>query len=147
MAARLLVTVIAAWLAAGCTDIRDYSGTWHGARVGDAAPLRVGFAPDAEATLDVEQVDLRWLRARLTIDGDALDDALIQPNLGAEADVLSDVTFSGAPVRVYFAFAPAADGNGDPLVVVALYDDDRIEIRVMRGGPAPLYGIFALRRA
>jgi hypothetical protein len=29
-------------------------------------------------------------------------------------------------------------------VIVALYDDRRVEVRILRGGSAPLYGIFAL---
>ena len=41
--------------------------------------------------------------------------------------------------------AEATDGGGDALVVVSLYPDDRVELRVLRGGPSPLYGIFALR--
>jgi hypothetical protein len=142
---RLLALVALLSGLGGCVDLRDFDGTWRGARIGDAAPLRQGFAGDASATLVIEHADLQTLRARLTITGDVLSDALIQPLAGAEADVLSGIRFDGSPVRVYLAFAPASDGGGDPLVVVALYDDQRIEVRVLRGGTAPLYGIFALR--
>jgi hypothetical protein len=61
---------------------------------------------------------------------------------GAEADALSSMTFAGSPLRVYIAFADAPDG---PLTVfVALYDSQRIEVRVLRGGVNPVYGIFKL---
>jgi hypothetical protein len=141
----LAIVPLALALLVGCVDLRDFAGSWSGTRIGEAAPLRQGFAADATATLAIERADLQTLSARLTISGDVLQDALIQPLAGAEADVLSGIQFDGSPVRVYLAFAPAADGGGDPLVVVALYDDQRIEIRVLRGGASPLYGIFALR--
>jgi hypothetical protein len=63
---------------------------------------------------------------------------------GAEADVLAGITFSGAPLRVYLAFAPVPDDAGEALVVVALYDDRRVDVRLLRGGTVPLYGIFAM---
>jgi len=68
---------------------------------------------------------------------------------GAEADVLAGITFSGAPLRVFLAFAPMADGRGDALVIVALYDDHRVEVRLLRGGTPETqrYAIFALREA
>ena len=54
------------------------------------------------------------------------------------------MTFNGGPIRVYLAFVPVTDGDGDAMVMVALYADDRIELRVLRGGPKPLYGIFEM---
>ncbi len=130
--------------ATGCLDVRDFEGTWRGDRVGDAAELRVGFADDARCELTIEQVDLRSLRARLTIDDDSISDALIQPIAGTQADALRELTFDGSPSRVYLAFAETSDGGGDATVFVALYNDDRVEVRVMRGGSQPLYGIFRL---
>ena len=38
-------------LGGACLDLRDFEGTWTGARVGEAAELRVGLASDASATL------------------------------------------------------------------------------------------------
>jgi hypothetical protein len=58
--------------------------------------------------------------------------------------VLSGISFGGAPLRVYLAFVPIPDGGGEALAVIALYDERRIEVRVLRGGSQPLYGIFAL---
>lgn len=130
----------------GCTDLRELEGTWSGPRIGTDPILNIGFRDGASATLEVERVDLDGLRASLTTSGDELLDAEIRPLPSAEADVLGDITFVGSPARVYLAFAEANDGGGDALVLVALYEDDRIEVRLLRGGPTPLYGIFALER-
>ena len=61
-----------------------------------------------------------------------------------EADALAGMTFTGAPLRVYLAFVAMPDTSGEALALIALYDDHRIEARILRGGAAPLYAIFAL---
>jgi hypothetical protein len=129
---------------AACTDVRDATGTWHGPRVGDAAPLKVGVADTATATLDVTSIDKHGMAGTLTVDG-ICNAAPVASLAGAEADVLSGITFAGSPLRVYLAFVPTTDGGGDALAVIALFDGDRIEVRVLRGGATPLYGVFALR--
>jgi hypothetical protein len=128
----------------GCQDVREYAGTWTGARVGDDA-VRQGFTANTSATLRVDSIALQSLDARLTTSDGRFDDVAIVPLSASEADVLSSMTFDGAPVRVFVSFAPATDGGGDAMVLTALYADERIELRVLRGGPAPLYGIFTLR--
>lgn len=133
-------------LVAACNDVRDYEGAWTGARVGDSPVLRVGIAGDATASLEIGAVDKHGLSGTLTVDG-VIDAAPIASIEGAEADVLAGMTFAGSPLRVYLAFAAASDGGGDALAVIALYDDERVEVRVLRGGATPLYGVFALRPA
>lgn len=126
---------------AACNDLRDFQGAWNGSRIGDNPVLRVGIDPAAHCTLAIDGIDAHGLRGRLTIDS-LLTDAPLVSMEGAEADALASMTFAGSPIRVYLAFADAPDG---PLtVLVALYDSRRVEIRVLRGGAAPVYGIFAL---
>jgi hypothetical protein len=125
-----------------CSDLRDFHGQWKGPRVGDARPLDLNV-PDGNATLSIDRIDSHGLAARLTVDG-LLPETVLTSIPGAEADVLSGITFSGAPLRVYLAFVPVPDGGGDALAIVALYDDRRVEVRLLRGGSAPLYGIFTL---
>jgi hypothetical protein len=127
----------------GCNDLRDFRGLWAGQRVGEGTALQLNV-PDGAATLAIDRIDARTgLTARLTVDG-LLPETAITSLPGAEADVLAGITFSGAPLRVYLAFASVPDGGGEALVVVALYDDRRVDVRLLRGGTVPLYGIFAL---
>jgi hypothetical protein len=130
----VLLTLVA------CNDLRAFRGQWRGARIGTDAPLRVGAG--SSATLSITQIDTHGLTARLAVDG-LLPETAITSLPGAEADVLAGITFSGAPLRVYLAFVPVPDGGGEALVVVALYDDQRVEVRLLRGSAA-LYSIFAL---
>jgi hypothetical protein len=131
---------------AACNDLRDFRGDWHGPRVGDAAVLHVGVAMQATASLTVDAVDAHGLRGRLSIDG-LIDDAQFASLDGAEADVLSGMSFGGSPLRVYLAFVAVPDAKGDALALFALYDDHRIEVRVLRGGGTPVYAIFSLTEA
>jgi len=143
------IVVVAACLVAvagaGCNDLRDFRGEWQGARVGDAAPLRVGVAATATATLDIATIDLAGLTGTLSVDG-LVTAQPVEPVPGAEADVLAGITYDSGPLRVYLGFVPVDDGAGDATVVVSVYDDDRVEVRLLRGGTAKIYAIFALRR-
>jgi hypothetical protein len=139
----VLLTLVA------CNDLRDFRGDWHGPRVPVAHPadpldaakvLNVGAGD--EALLVIDTVDGHELKARLTVNG-LLPETEITSLAGAEADVLSGITFGGNPLRVYLAFVAIPDGGGEALVVVALYDDRRVEVRLLRGAN-PLYAIFAM---
>lgn len=130
-------------LAAGCSDLRDFRGRWKGARVGDSALVRVGVGDAATATLDLDQIDTHGLRGVISISG-LVADAPVHSIPGAEADALAGITFAGSPLRVYLSFISIADGKGDALALVALYDHERVEVRIMRGGETPLYAIFSL---
>ncbi|HEY5950314.1 MAG TPA: hypothetical protein VIV40_32695 [Kofleriaceae bacterium] len=129
---------------AGCNDVRDFAGEWSGARAGTSPAVRVGEG--TSATLTIDTVDRHGLRGHLRVVGtDAtapIIDADFQSLEAAEADALATMTFSGAPMRVYLAFVATADG--DALAMIALYDSHRIEVRLLRGGAAPLYAIYAL---
>jgi hypothetical protein len=133
-----LVTVLA-----GCNDLRDFGGTWEGARVGDPDQKVLRVGPGERASLTIETIDAHGLSGRLAIDG-LLPEQAFASLAGAEADALSNMTFAGAPLRVYLAFVPIPDGGGDAFALIALYDDRRVEVRVLRGGTSPLYAIFAL---
>ena len=127
-----------------CSDLREFRGTWRGPLHNDVAVLAgVPNADASLATLAIDAVTSHQLAARLTIPG-LMPETAIATMPQAEADALSDITFAGAPLKVYLAFAPVPDGGGDALVVIALYDDRRVEVRVLRGGTRPLYGIYRL---
>ena len=130
-------------LAGGCLDVRELEGAWTGPRVGDSPVLQLGIASDASARLVIENADLQSLAARLSVSG-LFDNAEVSPLPGAEADVLASMSFDSAPSRVYLAFVSTTDENGDALVIVSLHESDRVEVRILRGGATPLYGVFVL---
>lgn len=130
-----VVAALVLVLLGACTDLRDYRGTWAGGRVGDAPVLRVG--PGEQMALSIDRIDEHGLAGTLAIEG-LIDEVAFASVPGAEADALASLTFAGAPLRVYVATV------ADAFVLVALYDDPRIEVRVLRGGSAPVYAIFAL---
>jgi len=131
----LVVTLVA------CNDLRDFRGTWQGARVGDVPVLRVG--PGDDAMLVIDELDGHGMRGTLAV-ANLLPEAELVSLAGAEADALSDLTFAGSPLRAYLAFVAVPDGGGDAMAIVALYDDRRVELRVLRGGTKPVYAIFQL---
>ena len=137
---RWATLVIVTWLA-GCNDLRDFRGSWQGERVGDAPVLHVGGGERASLTID--DLDAHRIAGRLAIDG-LMPEQSFESLAGAEADAVASLTFAGDPLRVYLAFVPVPDGGGDALALIALYDDRRIEVRVLRGGGSPLYAIYAL---
>lgn len=126
----------------GCSDLREFRGDWRGSSVGVIPELRLNV-DNLAARLSIDQIDGHGMTGRFAIDR-LLPETPITSLAGAEADVLAGITFGGGPLRVYLAFVAMPDGGGDALVVVALYDDRRVEVRLLRGGTAPLYGIFAL---
>jgi len=132
----VLLTLVA------CNDLREFRGTWQGPRVG-ASPVQAAIADHTSATLTIDAITSHTLAARLAIDG-VLPETPIASLPQVEADALADITFGGNPLRVYLAFVAMPDGGGEALVVVALYDDRRVEVRLLRGGANALYGIFAL---
>ena len=142
----LLVAVVALASTLGaCSDLRDFRGAWSGARVGDNPVLRVGIAAEATARLTVDSIDRHGLAGTLDVDGVVVA-APLASLPGAEADALAGLRFDGAPLRVYLGFVASTDGGGDAMALVALFGDERLEVRILRGGGQPLYAIFGLAR-
>jgi hypothetical protein len=139
---RWATLVVFVTLIAACNDLREFRGTWQGGRVGDADVLRVGAGDTA--TLAIDDLDNHGIHARLAVAG-LVDETELSPVPGAEADALANMTFAGGPLRVYLGFVAIPDGGGDALALIALYDDQRIEVRILRNGTRPLYAIFALK--
>jgi hypothetical protein len=134
-------------LLAGCNDLREFAGQWSGNRVGTSVATKVGIADDASADLVIDDIDTHGLHGQLQISGSGgaqVTNAPLVSLPGAEADALATMSFAGSPMRVYVAFVPIDDGVGDALAMVGLYDAHRIDLRVLRGGTAPIYAIFAL---
>ena len=137
-----LATVLVVLAVAACNDVQDFRGTWTGPRVGDSA-VAVGGPSNANAALTIDEIDLHGIHGTLAVDG-MIDSIAFSSLAGAEADALATMTFTGSPLHVYLAFVDTSDGGGSALAVIALYPNRRVELRVLRGDPLPLYGIFTL---
>lgn len=114
--------------------------------MGETAELRVGFTAGSRAQLQLDGVELDSIRGRLSIPG-VIDDAQFAPIPGGQADVLTSLDHRGSPTQVHLAFVETMDGGGVATVLLSLYDAARIEVRVLRGGAQPLYGVFRMSPA
>jgi hypothetical protein len=132
--------------ASGCTDVRNYAGAWSG-KVVDEEAVRQGFAADTRAEpLTLRQVDLQGVTADLTLsDGRFAQTHLVRVSKFSN-DALASLSFDGNPLRSYLLFAPLSnDPKGWPAhVVISLFGDDHIEMRIIRGND--LFGVFILHR-
>jgi hypothetical protein len=134
--------IAVALLAAGCEDIRRLEGDWSGPVSGDPAH-RQGFSADTVMRATVIAVSRRAIE--MTVDLPPLGPLPFQPIRHAADDALGDMRLDGEPLRTFLGYLRPA--TGEPfLVVVSLFSEDRIDVRVIRG-PDESYGVFALRRA
>jgi hypothetical protein len=144
---RTYLTVTLLTLAAqGCIDIREFEGTWAGDIVSEPA-VRQGFTTEVRVeALQLENVDLEGLGARLTTsDGKFKDQPLTRVNKFSN-DTIASLTFDGAPLRSYLMFAPLSGETvgGPAMMVISLFADDHTELRILRGND--LFGVFSLTR-
>lgn len=140
--------VIAAALASttGCVDVRGFTGSWEGPVSAEEALLQ-GFASDVSVRpLQVADITLTTVEATLTTDDGSFSSTQLEPIDRVTGDSLSSITFDGNPLRSYMLFADlASESSPDPAwLVLSLFSDDRIELRVMRRNN--LYGVFQLQR-
>jgi hypothetical protein len=132
----------------GCTDVRDYAGTWTGTVVG-SSHLRRGFDSGTPISVTITRMDKTAIAGRLTIPASgagmaAFTDAELQPIEAARNDVLGELSFDGDPLATYLYFvAPDDPAEDHALVLVSAHAGQRLELRVMRHD---LYGLFRLSR-
>ncbi len=146
---RLSITIpcLLAALAAGCVDVRSFAGDWQGGVVSEPA-VRQGFAPETKVErLTLSDVDLQGVTATLTTSDGRFVESRMARVMKAANDAIASLTFDGAPLRTYLLFAPlASEPAGAPAsVLLSLFADDHIELRILRGND--LFGVFNLGRA
>jgi len=130
----------------GCVDVRNFEGTWSGPIVSEEA-VRQGFGLDATVELlTLTHVDLQAVTATLTLNDGKFKETRLTRVLKFSNDALASLTFDGSPLRSYFLFAPLeTDTAGPPaMVVLSLFGDEHIEVRVFRTND--LFGVFYLHR-
>lgn len=146
---RALFAPVAAGLcmgAIGCIDVRDYGGEWLGTVASDPA-VRQGFAEGARVEpLVLEDVDLEGITATLTTTDGKFGRTRLSRVVKFSNDPMASMTFDGDPLRSYLLFARLTSEPSAPpaMMVVSLFTDDRVELRVLRGND--LFGVFHLSR-
>ena len=130
-------------LGTGCTDVRSFQGSWSGSIVSDPE-LREGFSESARGDeLRIERADLHAFSALLTSKDGRFADASLRSFSKVAGDAISNLTFAGDPLRSYLTFVDLADPEGaTATAIVSLFDDDRVEWRVM--WRRELFGLFKL---
>lgn len=150
----LAVLSAAALSLGGCVDLRAFGGSWSGPIVEEPA-IRQGFSADVEVDpLELSDVSLDGLSAKLTTSDDKFDATRLIPVTRAGNDALASLTFDGDPLRSYLLYAHVEDSDHSSstsssaartaLVLVSLFSDDRVELRILRSNS--LYGVFRLER-
>jgi hypothetical protein len=138
MLGAMRIALVTLALAAGCSDLSGFTGSWQGTPVTDPALLD-GIMPDAAAVLQVDAVDRVSLRGSLTVGG---DQAALRPVARAANDTLGSIDLPDSPLRSYWMVAPLA--AGDAIAIVSLYGDEHVDLRLLRSDS--LYAVFHLRR-
>jgi hypothetical protein len=139
-AALLLAAVLGA---AGCEDLRQFYGSWHG-RISPDPAHQTGF--NGTATLHAEVLAVTRYDLDLTLSLPGRSGPLrFEPIRQVTHDVLADMHMPGDPLRCYLGFVRPPDEE-PYLTVVSLYAESRIEVRLIRG-PESAYGVFFLERA
>ncbi len=129
--------------AAGCVDMRAFEGRWTGSIVAEAA-VRQGFSEDARVELlELSNVRLQGLTAQLTTSDGKFDRTTLSRITKAAGDALASLSFDGDPLRSYLLFAKPADADQAALMVLSMFGDEHIELRVISGNE--LFGVFYLR--
>lgn len=131
----------------GCVDVRSFAGSWSGGIVSEEG-VRQGFTTDTRVqALTLSQVELQTIIGSLTTTDGKFHDTRLEPVLKFANDALAGLTFDGAPLRSYLRIAPlASEPGGHPAyMVISLFGDDHVELRVFRGKD-DLFGVFMLHR-
>ena len=132
------LALLAALAGAGCQDLGGFVGTWEGQVVADPL-VRAGVAGEAPVTLRLDRLDRLGLAGALRLAG---RDSTLRPLPRATSDLLGHLELPDRPLQSYLLVAPLDDG--DALAVVSLYDQPRIDLRLLRSDT--LYAVAHLRR-
>jgi hypothetical protein len=136
-----LLAALTTFITSGCQDLRDYAGGWTGEISPDPA-LSQGFAAGTTLNADVSAASRDGIALVASWQGKT---GTFVPIRRAAGDVLGEAQLPGEPLRTFFGFlAPA--GEAPYLAVVSLYQENRLELRLIRGADEA-YGVFTLRRS
>lgn len=146
--------LIPALAVVACTDLNDFStgeGKLYRGSIIQGKFVRNGFdiSTEIELTFRVDRVDQKPDSQGIggpgilrTSDGQ-FKDAPLEPIAELPHDQLSKLDFPGGRLRSYLFFARTSGaGDEEALVVISLMEDSSVEVRILRGGEKPLFGVF-----
>jgi hypothetical protein len=123
---------------AGCTDLSSFTGAWHGRPLASPSVL-VGLPATTQIDLELTHVDRAQLAGSLAVGGPR---SPLRPLPQAQADSLAELSLPDSPLRTFLEAAALTDG--DALVLVSLYGEDRVDLRLIRADT--LYAVARLAR-
>jgi hypothetical protein len=128
-----------------CVELGDFAGSWEGNIASDEL-VRRGFDADTTMTVELSAVDLISVSGSLTTSDGQFSASKLEQIEYSRGDALSELTFSGDPVRSYLLFCETQSGlpAETAWIVLSLFPEERIELRVMRRND--LFGVFRLDR-
>ena len=133
-----------------CSEFSDYDGQYSGRAV-IAEELRAGFEAGTTASLEISFDDETHASGSLSTSDGIFEKAELIRSPHLQADPLGRLTFPGAGFLTYIFFARTSDQTPDrfkdreALVVVTLYEDGGLVLRVLMGSE-DLFGIFYMDR-
>ncbi len=155
---KIPILILYILLSFGCSDLNEFSTKEGNIYRGSAIQgnfIREGFASDTELEMSfhVDRVEFQPDQYGMggpgllqTSDGRFVN-APLEPITQLPHDHLSKLDFPGGRLRSYMFFANETGlDKAYAIVIISLMEDTKIEVRIIRGGNDPLYGVFSLNK-
>ncbi|MDB4943621.1 MAG: hypothetical protein JWP97_3155 [Labilithrix sp.] len=159
MRATPLLLLGAALLAVGCRDVSRYSsrGDHYEGDVVKGSFVRTGIGEDARMCLSLDADHLQDAPGSITTADGRFRATPLRPIPQIWHDPLSTLSFGeGRRQNLVYAATPDADSGDttDLMVFLSLMSEGGVEVRLVRGAPAPgvptgaapVFGVFTLER-
>lgn len=141
------VLAVCALALCACEKLSERSGNYQGELV-PYDELRLGFAVGTTLDLEASFFDAHLLEGTISSSDGTFARSSLRRISKLANDKLGSFTFDGAGFTNYLYSAVVSAGpfaGREALVVISLYREARVEVRVILGAGA-LYGVFKLKR-
>lgn len=130
-----------------CEKLTERSGSYRGDLVAHDE-LRLGFEVGTTLSLEARFFDAHLLEGTVSTSDGTFARAELRRIVKLSNDKLGSFTFDGAGFTNYLYTAVVSNGpfaQREALLVISLYRDERVEVRVLLGAGS-LFGVFKLVR-